>query len=377
MTKDKLYLLTLVSLAIITLSISYYAIEHSYQISETIILENQLESSKREAKEIASLIESQLKQGISEEEVIQNLQKAIEGRENRNSFICMYNSSGIELCHPNIDKIGKSADSTSIVKSLKKDDEQSFQNLIKNGKSGGGLRSFNDENTSSEIIYAQAVYLKPWMVASHANIHIIRAQLESLKKQFFNIQIISSLLAIILTFLSVRWIASKYENQIETEKEDLTKEITNLATLNSSLINQQKQLSTESSIIDTIVKQRILIHWRDQIIPIDVKDISYFYTSSSITKIYCSNKNIYHAKRSLDEYYNQLDNKLFFRANRQILVSINSIKKIFRYGKNQLKLEIFPKPPVDVIISKNKIAEFKDWLSTQKFSSPSKIMKMN
>ena len=274
----------------------------------------------------------------------------------------MYDTLGIELCHPDRARIGKHVDRNSIVYSLNDDNEQTFQDLIVNGKNGGGLRMFNNDN--SEIIYAQRVLSKPWMVASHVNLSIIKAQLDSLRDQFLLIQIISSLLIVFLSFLTTRWISSKYENQIEFEKDSLTKEMVNLTTLNSELINHQQQLSASSPSIGSNGKQRILIHWRDQIIPVAVEDISYFYTSNSLTYICCNNKNIYHSNNSLEELYSQIDNELFFRANRQYLVSVNSIKKIYRHGNNQLKLEIYPEPPDDVIISKNKISVFKDWLSS-------------
>lgn len=362
--KDTLYILTLLSLALIIITGNYFTIEYLYNISKKNLLHNQFESSIREAKEIANLLEKQLQQGINENIVIQNLQAAIENGKVDKNFICMYDTLGVELCHPNRERIGKLVDSNSVVYSLGEVSEQTFQDIILSGKDGGGLRMFNDKNSSSEIIYAQRIPSKPWMVASHANLSIIKAQLDSQRDQFLLIQIISSLLIIFLSFLSTRWISSKYENQIEFEKDALAKEMLNLAALNNELMNHQKQISINSSDKETIGKQRILIHWRDQIIPVAVEDISYFHTSNSLTYIYCNDKNVYHSNSSLEELYNQIDNELFFRANRQYLVSINSIKKIYRHGNNQLKLEIYPQPPEDLIISKNRISEFRDWLSS-------------
>ena len=362
--KDTLYIVTLLSLAIVIITGSYFTIQYLYDVSEKTLLNNLLESSVREAREISTLLETQLSQGIDENIIIENLQSAIENGAMNKSFICMYDTLGVELCHPNRERIGKHVDSSSIVYSINEDNEQTFQELILNGKEGGGLRLFHDNKSTSEIIFVQRISSKPWMVASHANLLIIKGELNSLRNQFLIVQIISSLLIVFISFFITRWLSGKYESQIEFEKDSLTKEVINLTSLNSELISHQKQLSAISTEKELNGKQRILTYWRDQIIPIDIENIAFFYTSNSITYIHCIDKNVYQTSYSLDELFDQIDNKLFYRANRQYIVSINSIKKIFRYGNNQLKLEIDPQPPDDVIISKNKISFFKDWLSS-------------
>lgn len=70
------------------------------------------------------------------------------------------------------------------------------------------------------------------------------------------------------------------------------------------------------------------------------------------------------SNNSLDELYNDLDDSLFFRANRQFILSINSIDKILRYGNNQLKIVVVPKSDINIIVSKNKASEFKKWLNS-------------
>jgi hypothetical protein len=42
---------------------------------------------------------------------------------------------------------------------------------------------------------------------------------------------------------------------------------------------------------------------------------------------------------------------------------VNSIEKILKYGNNQLKIEVIPISEINIIISKNKAAEFKTWLN--------------
>jgi DNA-binding LytR/AlgR family response regulator len=66
---------------------------------------------------------------------------------------------------------------------------------------------------------------------------------------------------------------------------------------------------------------------------------------------------------SLDELYASLDEFNFYRANRQVIIAVQAIQKIIKYGNNQLKIVAQPETNIDVIISKNKAAEFKQWLN--------------
>ena len=66
---------------------------------------------------------------------------------------------------------------------------------------------------------------------------------------------------------------------------------------------------------------------------------------------------------SLDDVYTNLDSLLFFRANRQFIIGIKAIDKIIKYGNSQLKIVLQSDAEVEIIISKNKTAEFKQCLN--------------
>jgi len=52
----------------------------------------------------------------------------------------------------------------------------------------------------------------------------------------------------------------------------------------------------------------------------------------------------------------------FFRANRQFIVSIQAIDRIVKFGNSALKIETQPSTDQEVVIGKNKAANFKQWL---------------
>jgi DNA-binding LytR/AlgR family response regulator len=95
---------------------------------------------------------------------------------------------------------------------------------------------------------------------------------------------------------------------------------------------------------------------------IDVKDIAYFFSNSGITFVVMLSKSQYSLDESLDNLMSELDPKMFFRVNRQYIVSLRSIVNIHIFPKSRLKLELNPPVPEGVFVSLDKVVDFKKWL---------------
>ncbi|WP_315819897.1 LytTR family DNA-binding domain-containing protein [Paraflavitalea speifideaquila] len=65
---------------------------------------------------------------------------------------------------------------------------------------------------------------------------------------------------------------------------------------------------------------------------------------------------------SLDQVEKLLDRHLFFRINRQYIVHIDAIRKILTYYNSRLILQLHPDAGADVIISRERVADFRGWL---------------
>ena len=66
-----------------------------------------------------------------------------------------------------------------------------------------------------------------------------------------------------------------------------------------------------------------------------------------------------HWSEQLEE---QLSPRQFYRVNRQLLVNIESIKKIHTWLGGRLKLELDPVSQTDTVVSREKVSGFKDWI---------------
>jgi len=59
---------------------------------------------------------------------------------------------------------------------------------------------------------------------------------------------------------------------------------------------------------------------------------------------------------------NVLAPHLFFRINRSYIVSMQTVKEIHAYFGNRLKLYLTPAADKEVIVSRKRVTDFKEWL---------------
>jgi len=368
MRKDRLYLLTFLAVTLIFLIISSVAVGYFVKFSADKVLQTQLEFSKREAREVASLIVTQLENGILKDTVIGSLQESIENTDQTTGFVSMFDWSGKIVCHPDVKTIGESiSPEQSFVSSVSDNlTSKDFYNLLQGKQEAGGIRDFQDDLEESEVVYLYPVKNSDWIVAAHANTHLVMAQISDLRSKFYTILIIMGLVMIVSSVMAVRLIGSTYEKRLEVKNLKLSNEVISLAKLNSAVDAYQQKVVEQSTLSleeDVSAKKRILTYHRNELRSVSTEDIAYIYTESTITYVVCIDTKRSTSNSSLDELFSNLDSTYFFRANRQFIIAISAIEKIVKYGNNQLKILVNPNSEVDIIISKNRASEFKQWLN--------------
>ncbi len=375
MRKDKLYFLTFISIAVIFLIIASLGINYFVKISVNQLIEVQLEASKREANEIATLVNYEFISGLDKNVITQNLQNTLNGTNKGTSFISVFDWSGKAVCHPDITQVNQKVNSNqSLLESLKDGSSLNklYDLLIHHKKS----KETNATQVESEIVYISPIKSSDLIVAAHTNLDKMVTQIVKLKRRYYTIFILMGILIILASFFAVRFIGSYYEKQLETKNTNLESELINLSKLNMDLVTYQQKVATEikeeiqkpiltaseiTATTDTN-KIRLLTYVRNELVPVAIDSIAYIYTENTITYIVCTNGNRSTSNSSLDEIFINLQPSLFFRANRQFIISITSIKKIIKYGNSQLKI-LVEDAEVEIIISKHKAAEFRKWLN--------------
>ncbi len=331
MKKDNLYLFTLLAIATIIFIIGYFSMSFMVKVSTGHLLQVQIESSKREAREFAELVSSQLVNGIERDVVINNVQRSIEGTDIETGFVCMFDWSGVEICHPDPQKIGKQTNpNESYVRPIDNEiNSEDFYDLLTNKKPKGGIRDFPNENRNSEIIYLYPVKNSDWIIAAHANIDKIEKQVGKLKFNFLLVYLLSSATMVLLSLLIVRFLGSYYEKTLELKNEKLAEELVSLSKLNSDLnnyrnkVNKKIEEENDDEYVDpsnpVTIKNRLLTYSKDQLISIKVEEIASIKTENTVTSIICLDGRKYSSSSSLDELYNSLDHMLFSEPIDRIL----------------------------------------------------------
>jgi DNA-binding LytR/AlgR family response regulator len=109
-------------------------------------------------------------------------------------------------------------------------------------------------------------------------------------------------------------------------------------------------------------KSRFVVKTGQQLAYISVDDISYFYSEDGVLCAKTQNGKRHLLDYTLEQLEQVLDPAAFFRVNRKMITRINAIHKISTYFNNRLKLELQPKTDLEVIVSRDRVNDFKKWL---------------
>ncbi|GAA0890983.1 LytTR family DNA-binding domain-containing protein [Fulvivirga kasyanovii] len=113
---------------------------------------------------------------------------------------------------------------------------------------------------------------------------------------------------------------------------------------------------------DKEYKMRFMIRNGNKILAVPVEKIAYFYSQNKLTYIVTHDDKKYPYDQPLEAIDQQLDPKVFFRANRKYVVKFDAICEIHPYFKGRIKINLNPEAEDEVVISSEKTPEFKLWL---------------
>jgi DNA-binding LytR/AlgR family response regulator len=110
-------------------------------------------------------------------------------------------------------------------------------------------------------------------------------------------------------------------------------------------------------------KQTLLIPSKDKLLPVNTEDVACIYSTDRKTQVYLKNKSVLDYNRSLDSIIGSLDPAHFFRANKQYIVARDCILEIVIWFDSRLLLRLPIELPEPLFVSKNRAAEFKNWMT--------------
>ena len=111
--------------------------------------------------------------------------------------------------------------------------------------------------------------------------------------------------------------------------------------------------------------KRFLIRYGDHFRVVVPDDIAYIHSLEKNTFLRTREGRDLPLDESLDRLEKQLDPEVFHRINRQVITHIRSIKELLAYSKSRVKVILDPAYGHDAVVSSERSAAFKRWLSGQ------------
>lgn len=109
-------------------------------------------------------------------------------------------------------------------------------------------------------------------------------------------------------------------------------------------------------------RKRFIVRFNDNIVPVPVTDVAYFYAAEKNTWLVTSDGTNYAMDQSLDIISEELDGSRFFRISRNCIISMDAIGSITRQFGGRLCISARPASPFEMTVSRSRTEEFLRWL---------------
>ena len=109
-------------------------------------------------------------------------------------------------------------------------------------------------------------------------------------------------------------------------------------------------------------KKRFAVKYGEHLKTIGVEEAAYFYTEDKINFLTTREGRRYTVDFNLDTLETMLDPQVFFRINRQYIISIQAIAEMFTYSKSRVLVKLNPPAKHETIVSTERSGDFKSWL---------------
>lgn len=114
---------------------------------------------------------------------------------------------------------------------------------------------------------------------------------------------------------------------------------------------------------NTILKKRFLVQVGSKIRSIAIEDIHLFYAENKACFLMTNEGKRYDINYTLEKLMNQLDHEQFFRLNRKIIASIQSVQEVTQYSRSRYKVSLKQSLGFEVFVSSERMSIFKRWLN--------------
>ena len=112
--------------------------------------------------------------------------------------------------------------------------------------------------------------------------------------------------------------------------------------------------------------RNLLVVQKHKLVPVEVSRFAIFYIENGVVRGITFDQDAYFPEQTLDELEAILDPAIYYRANRQTILNHKSITGIESFFNSRLLISTSPAVEEDILVSKAKAREFKNWVKGEK-----------
>ncbi len=114
--------------------------------------------------------------------------------------------------------------------------------------------------------------------------------------------------------------------------------------------------------IDREYKKRFTIKMGQQLKMIPIEDVECFFSENKGTYLHTFDNRDYLLDLTLEQVETEINPKEFYRVSRKFIIPLKAIKEIQMYSNSRLKVILPSYKDDEVIVSREKVSDFKEWL---------------
>lgn len=114
--------------------------------------------------------------------------------------------------------------------------------------------------------------------------------------------------------------------------------------------------------IDRSYKKRFTIKMGQQLKMIPIEEVECFFSENKGTYLHTFDNRDYLLDGTLEQLETELDPKDFYRISRKFIIPMKGIKEIQMHSNSRLKVILPTYKDDEVIVAREKVADFKNWL---------------
>lgn len=131
-------------------------------------------------------------------------------------------------------------------------------------------------------------------------------------------------------------------------------------------VEEESYAHRMGKMMDTIApksyKKRFLIRTENKLNLVDVHNICCIYSEDGHTHLVDKSGKEYVIDFTLEKLEELLNPEFFFRINRKLTLNIDEIKSVEDYPNNRLIVELDHPVDLELVVSRNRVKDFKNWL---------------